>query len=215
LEEGLLGDLVEFEAQYNRFRPDIRDSWKETDVPGSGILYDLGPHLIDQALQLFGTPQTLTADVRIQRKKSKAVDYFDIRLDFGATRVILKGGMLVREQGPRYQIHGTKGSFIKFGDDVQDADARAGKLPSDPLWGLEPGWSNGLVHTEIEGEIVRQVYPTLKGDFGIFYQNLSKTLLNGVPLVEKPEHGYRVVKIIELALQSSREGRRVEVSFEY
>ena len=215
LQEGILGDIVEFEAQYNRYRPEIRNSWKETEVPGSGILFDLGPHLIDQALQLFGLPQTLTADVRKQRKGSKSVDYFDIRLDFGETRVILKAGMLVREQGPRYQIHGTRGSFIKFGDDVQDADAREGKLPSDPLWGLEPGWSNGLAHTEIEGEVVRQVYPSLRGDFGIFYQNLSNTLINGQPLVEKPEHGYRVVKIIEHALESSQQGRKVEVVLEY
>lgn len=209
-----LGEVVEFEAQYNRYRPEIRDSWKETAVPGSGILFDLGPHLIDQVLQLFGTPQSLVADVRMQRKGSAAVDYFDIRLDFGSTRAILKAGLLVREQGPRYQIHGTKGSFVKYGDDVQDADARAGKLPSDPTWGVEPDWSHGLLHTEIEGEVIKRIIPSEKGDFGIFYSQLYEAIVNGAELKEKPEHGYRVVKIIELALQSSDLGRKLSVNLE-
>lgn len=212
IQENLLGTLVEFEAQYNRYRPEMKQSWKETTTPGSGILYDLGPHLIDLTLCLFGLPQTITADIRRQRPATAADDYFDIRLDYGYHKAILKAGMLVREQGPRYQIHGTLGSFIKYGDDPQDMDARNSMLPSDPRWGLEPESQYGLLHTEINGEVVKKIIPSEKGDFGIYYNNLYETLAHSAPLQEKPEHGYNVVKLIELAQQSSTEKRTVAVT---
>jgi predicted dehydrogenase len=204
IRQGLLGTLVEFEAQYNRYRPELKNSWKETDVPGSGLLYDLGPHIIDQALTLFGLPKAISADIRRQRPGTQADDYFDLRLDYGFLKVILKAGMYVREQGPRYQIHGTRGSFIKYGDDPQDNDARAGMLPSDPAWGMEPASQFGLLHTEIDGQVIKKQIPSEKGDFGIYYRQLYDTLVYGAPLCEKPEHGYNVVKLIELATESNR-----------
>lgn len=204
INQKLLGDVFEFESQFNRFRPELKKSWKETPVGGSGILYDLGAHLIDQALCLFGLPKTLTADIRKQRPGTEADDYFDVRLNYGFTKVIMKAGMLVREQGPRFMIHGTNGSFIKYGDDPQDADARMGKMPTDPGWGLEPPESYGLLHTEISGEIVKKRIPSEKGDFGIYYQNLANTIRNGEPLHELPEHGFNVVRLIELAMESHR-----------
>lgn len=207
LSEKLLGDVFEFESQFNRYRPELKSSWKETPVGGSGILYDLGAHLIDQALSLFGLPQSITADIRKQRPGTEADDYFDVRLNYGFTKVIMKAGMLVREQGPRYMIHGTKGSFIKYGDDPQDADARAGKMPADAGWGMEPAESYGLLHTEINGEIIKRRVPSEKGDFGIYYQNLANTLLYGAPLREKPEHGFNVVRLIELAMESNQQQR--------
>jgi scyllo-inositol 2-dehydrogenase (NADP+) len=210
IDQKLLGDIFEFESQFNRFRPELKNSWKETPVGGSGILYDLGAHLIDQALDLFGLPLAVTADIRKQRPGTQADDYFDVRLDYGFNKVTMKAGMMIREQGPRYMIHGTKGSFIKYGDDPQDADARAGKMPTDPSWGLESEDSYGLLHAEINGEIVRKKIPSEKGDFGIFYRQLADTLLHGAPLREKPEHGYNVVRVIELAMQSNRERRTVK-----
>ncbi|RYF86827.1 MAG: hypothetical protein EOO00_12900, partial [Chitinophagaceae bacterium] len=120
LNEKLLGDVHEFNATYDRYRPDgIPGSWREAALPGSGILFDLGPHIIDQVLVLFGNPKTITADIRKQRKDVNADDYFNIWLDYGFLKVILHGGMLVREQGPRYMIQGTKGSFLKYGEDPQ------------------------------------------------------------------------------------------------
>lgn len=199
IQQQLLGPLLEFEAQYNRYRPQLKNNWKESEVPGSGILYDLGPHLIDLSLSLFGSPHTITADIRKQRPGTLADDYFDLRLDYGSMKVILKAGMIVREQGPRYQIHGTQGSFIKYGDDPQDQDARAGKLPSDPEWGLEPESQYGLLHTEHEGKLINKKIPSEKGDFGIYYQQLYDTIVHGAPLKEKPEHGHNVIKIIEYA----------------
>lgn len=205
IHQNCLGTLTEFEAQYNRYRPELKQSWKETDVPGSGILYDLGPHLIDQVLSLFGLPKSVTADIRRQRPGTQADDYFDLWLDYGFFKAILKASMYVREQGPRYQIHGTLGSFIKYGDDPQDLDARAGMLPADPRWGLEPESQYGLLHTEIDGKVIRKIIPSEKGDFGIYYQQLYNTLVQGQPLIEKPEHGFNVVRIIELALESHRQ----------
>ena len=110
LKENKLGEIVEFEAHYDRYRPEQRpNAWREENEPGSGILYDLGAHLIDQAFCLFGLPQFITADIRIQRPHARTTDYFELWLDYGFTKVILKAGMLVREPGPRYTIHGRHG----------------------------------------------------------------------------------------------------------
>lgn len=208
IKSGALGDVWYFEAQYHRFRPELKNSWKETSVPGSGILYDLGAHLIDQALHLFGIPQTLVAHTEMQRPGTEAIDYFDIILQFASTRVRLTAGMLVREQGPRLQLHGTKGSFIKNGDDPQDMAAREGILPSDPNWGLEDPSIFGLLHND-EG---KQIIPSEKGDFGLYYENFYKHVREGAVLREKPEHGYNVVTLIEQALLSSEQQQVMPVS---
>ena len=204
LAEKLLGDIVEYEAHYDRYRPELRpNAWREEDKPGSGILYDLGAHLIDQALYLFGIPRTITADVRKQRLNARTDDYFDLRFDYGFTKVILESGMLVREHGPRFMIHGTKGSFLKYGEDPQEALLRAGVLPNIPHWGEEPEAQWGTLHTEIEGKIVFEKYPTRKGSFGLYYLNLYRSLAEGKPLQERPEHGFNTIRMIELAMESS------------
>ena len=182
----------------------------EEDKPGSGILYDLGSHIIDQALYFFGPPKYMIADVRRQRPHARIDDYFDLRLDYGDLRVILKSGMLIREPGPRFMVHGTLGSFIKYGEDPQEAKLRAGESPLQPHWGEEDPENYGLLHTEINGTVVRERYPSLPGNFGGYYINLLKTLTEGSPLLEKPEHGYNTIRMIELALQSSASGCRVE-----
>jgi scyllo-inositol 2-dehydrogenase (NADP+) len=206
----LLGDIHEFEGRYDRYRPGPKpNAWREEAKPGSGILYDLGPHLIDQALCLFGLPQTLTADIRLQRPLAKVDDYFSLQLDCGLTKVALKAGMLVREPGPRYLIHGTQGSFIKWGDDVQEALLKAGTLPTAPDWGLEPEEQYGLLHTEVHGEVVNKNVRSLPGNFGLYYQHLYQTITTGAPLRERPEHGFNTIKLIELARQSSAEKRTV------
>lgn len=202
LRQDLLGPVHEYEAQYNRYRLETRAGWKESDEAGGGILYDLGPHIIDQALVLFGLPRFITADIRKQRPGVTADDYFDIRLDFDSVKVTLKAGMMVREQGPRYMIHGLKGSFIKYGDDPQEIPLRNNELPVGDQWGMEPEELYGLLHTEINGKPVRERVPSEQGHFGAFYTNLYETIVNGAPLVEKPEHGYNTVRIIERAYES-------------
>lgn len=206
LGENLLGEIVEFEAHYDRYRPGAKpNAWREENKPGSGILYDLGAHLIDQALYLFGIPKTITGDIRLQRPHAKTDDYFDLRLDYGFTKVILKACMYVREPGPRYLINGVNGSFIKYGEDPQEALLRAGEFPPQPHWGEEPEEFWGLLHTEIDGKIIKEKYPSVPGNFYLYYQNLFQTLVHGAPLLEKPEHGFNTIRMIELALESNRQ----------
>ena len=185
---------------------------REENTPGSGILYDLGAHLIDQAFCLFGLPRFVTADIRIQRPHARTTDYFELWLDYGFTKVILKAGMLVREPGPRYLIHGRMGSFIKSGEDPQEALLRKGILPTAPDWGMESDDIYGFLHTEFNGKLIREKYPSLPGNYGGFYADLYNTIRKGAVLRVKPEHGYNVIRLIELATQSSEEKRRVECS---
>lgn len=205
LGQQLLGDVHDYEAHYDRYRVEAKpNAWREEPLPGSGIWYDLGAHLIDQALYLFGMPKTITADIRMQRPHARATDYFDVRLGYGFLTVTLKSGMMVREPGPRYAIHGVKGSFLKSGEDPQEVYLRAGKLPSQvPNFGVEDESLYGLLHTEIDGVVVNKKYPTLKGNYGYYYENLYKTIREGAELREKPEHGYNTIRIVELGLESS------------
>lgn len=213
LDEHILGEIHEFNATYDRFRPDpIPGAWRETPVPGAGILYDLGPHIIDQALVLFGSPEAITADVRKQRAHARATDYFNIWLHYGFLKVILHSGMLVREQGPRYMIQGTLGSFIKYGEDPQEEKLRAGQLPVGDDWGREPESSYGILHTEINGQVVRKTIPSRKGDYGMYYKNIYETIVNDAPLKEKPEHGFNTIRIVELAIESSAQKKTIACS---
>ncbi len=210
----LLGDLHEFTAHYDRYRPDPRTYglWREEPIPGSGILYDLGSHLMDQSLVLFGKPTHVYADIRRQKSYSQVDDYFNVELDYGFLKVTLHGGMLVREMGPRYMMHGTKGSYIKSGEDQQEERLKAGELPVGENWCYEPEEMHGLIHTEIDGEVVRKKYPSLKGDFGDYYRDLYKSIRESAPVKVKAEHGHNVVRIIELAFESSEKKARVEVT---
>lgn len=213
LQQQTLGSVHEYECHFDRYRPEAKaNAWREEPKPGSGILYDLGSHLIDQALCLFGLPKEITATVKMQRPHARIDDYFDIRLDYDVARVILKSGMLVREMGPRYMLHGTLGSYIKSGDDPQEALLKEGHLPTGEDWGLEPAGNEGLLHTEQNGTVIRQLLPSMAGNFGDYYRNLYNSIVHGAPLREKPAHGYNTIRIIELALQSSAEKRTLPVN---
>jgi predicted dehydrogenase len=213
LGDGLLGEPREFFAHYDRYRPDPRTYglWREETLPGSGVFYDLGPHLIDQALVLFGLPKAITADIRKMKSYSKVDDFFDVKLDYENLIVTLHSSMLVREMGPRYMIHGTKGSFIKNGEDPQEDLLKAGVLPISKDWGKEDEQNFGLLHTEINGEVVKKIYPSLQGSFGFYYDNLFETIRNGAPLMETAMDGYQVIRLIELAFKSSEERRTIYI----
>jgi scyllo-inositol 2-dehydrogenase (NADP+) len=211
LEAGLLGDVSSFTSRYDRFRPVPKGSWKEEDVPGSGVLYDLGPHLIDQALQLFGLPETLWADVGIQRPGVEAVDYLHLVLRYGRLRVLLHAGMEVRDPGPRFEVHGDRGSFVKHGLDLQEQALRAGGRPGDPGWGSEPSDRHGTLTTEAAGLELRGRLASVPGDYGAFYAGMAAAI-GGDGLVPVPAAEARdVIMVIELALASAREGRVVRV----
>ena len=214
LDRKLLGELHTFTTHYDRYRPDPRTYglWREKPAPGSGVFYDLGSHLVDQSLVLFGHPKRVLADIRKQKPYSVVDDYFDVQLDYGFLKVTLHSSMLVREMGYRYELQGTKGSFLKSGEDPQEERLKAGELPVGDDWCREPEDQYGLIHTDINGQVVREKMVSEKGDFGNYYRNLYKTIREGAPLREKPEHGYNVVRMIELAFESSAKSAWVEVN---
>lgn len=207
LDKNLLGDIHDYEAHFDRYRPFPKpgNAWREQPIPGSGITYDLGPHLIDQALCLFGLPKNIYADIRCQRSFAVVDDCFEIQLDYGYLKVVLRSGMLVREQGPKYLIHGTKGSFIKYGEDPQEEKLKAGVLPNTKDWGKEDEKNNGLLHTEIDGDVIFEKYVSQKGYYGLFYENLYETIVHHAELKAKPQHAYNTIRLVELAFESSKQ----------
>ncbi|HEY9661868.1 MAG TPA: oxidoreductase [Allocoleopsis sp.] len=206
LEAGYLGRLVEYEAHYDRFRPLLKPgAWRETNAEGSGLLFDLGSHLIDQAQVLFGLPNAITADIRTQRSGSQADDYFEVVLDYEAVKVILKGGMLVREQGPHFILHGTNGSFMKYGMDVQEEALRQGRSPSEPDWGVEPPEQWGTLNTQLGNLHFQGKLETVKGCYQAFYENIYQAITAGAELAVKPETARDTIRLIELAQQSHQQ----------
>ncbi|PUZ26716.1 Predicted dehydrogenase [Chitinophaga costaii] len=201
---GMLGTLVEFEAHYDRFRNYFRPgAWREEDMPGAGIWYDLGAHLVDQVQQLFGLPTAITADIRIQRPGGKTIDSFDVRLDYPGLKVTLKGGMLVREPGPTFLLYGTEGSFIKYGMDVQEDTLRAGGLPhGNTSWGLEPSNIWGKLNTTYNGQHFIGQVESERGDYTGFYQNVYDAITGKAPLIVTPQQARNTIRIIEIAMQS-------------
>lgn len=208
VKSGVLGDIVSCEAHFDRYNPAFKHNWKEKDTPGSGVLYDLGSHLIDQALCLFGLPEELFANLEIQKQGGAAADYFQLILKYKGLSVTLKAGSLVREAGPRYAVHGTKGSYIKYGLDVQEAALKNGQLPKNSIdWGKEPEELWGKINTEVNGVHIVGKIESEAGDYREFYRNVYDAVLGRDALKVLPEQARNTIRIIELAMQSSAEKR--------
>src|SRR5713101_9932281 len=128
---GILGRIVQFESCYDRFRPQLKPgSWRESSRPGSGMFFDIAPHLIDHALLLFGLPEAVTADIRIERENAVADDSFDVTLHYGGSlRALLRATMLAPVTRPRFILHGTRGAYVKHAFDVQEPKLRDGRIP--------------------------------------------------------------------------------------
>lgn len=207
---GLLGRLAEYESHYDRFRNHPRPgAWREEPGAGGGILYDLGAHLIDQALALFGPPRAVTAALRVQREFAHAVDSFDLRLDYDRLKVSLGAGMLVREPRARFRLHGSSGSFVKRGMDPQEEALKRGEAPGAQGWGEEPPERWGTLDAEVGGVRVRGRVETVAGSYASFYQNVADAVRGRAELAVKPEESLNVIRVIELALRSDAEGRTV------
>jgi predicted dehydrogenase len=210
VEQRLLGEIVEAEFHYDRYKEDISPKvHKETPGPGTGALYDLGSHLVDQALQLFGMPDAVFADIQIMREVSKVDDYFELLLMYKKLRVRLKAGYLVREALPGYVLHGTKGSFIKAKTDVQENDLLSNIKPGTAGWGVEPDSQKGLLHTEINGEVVKKYIDSETGNYLDFYEGLYQTVREGKTAPVEATDALNVIRIIEAAFQSNIEKRVV------
>jgi predicted dehydrogenase len=211
-QSGVLGYIEYYEAHFDRYSPvRSRAAWRDEDQPGGGILYDLGPHLIDQAYVLFGKPEAVEADIQAQREGSMVDDYFRIDLKYPKRKVVLTAGMLVSEPGPRYIIHGIKGSFIKYGIDPQEALLRKGKKPEGEEWGSESPDHWGLITIDYDDLNFDGRIETEPGNYMGFYNNVYDVLTRGAELAVKPDEARDVIRIIELAFESSRKKQNIEV----
>ena len=212
LDKKLLGEVVEAEFHFDRYREELSPKQhKEIPGPGTGVLYDLGAHLIDQALQLFGWPSKLFADIRTIRPVSKVDDYFEVLLYYPNLRVRLKASYSVREALPGYIIHGLKGSFIKPKTDVQEALLQAGSIPGGADWGREPETEKGLLHTEIDGVEERKYIDSEQGNYDDYYSGIYEAIRNNKPVPVTAEEGMNVIRVIEAAFESSKAQKVVQL----
>jgi predicted dehydrogenase len=206
---GLLGRVVHFESHFDRYRPSVRDRWRERNGPGSGLWYDLGPHLLDQTLQLFGRPEGILLDTAQHRDAAQIDDYFHAVLRYGALRVHLHADMLSAHLPPRFTIHGTNGSLTKHGLDPQEDALKAGLRPPAADWGrdLEP-----FTFTTIEADRrhTRDI-PALPGDYAAYYAALRDCLRGEAPNPVPPSEAISVIELLELGLESA--ALRREISF--
>ncbi|MGG1575044.1 oxidoreductase [Fictibacillus sp. NRS-1165] len=209
LSEDTLGEIVEYEAHFDRYRPEVRDRWREKPGKGAGMLYDLGSHLIDQAIFLFGEPEFVTANVFAQRKNSATDDYFHIIMGYENLRVILHSGSIVVDQGPRYKVHGSKGSFIKYGIDGQEDALKAGKVPGSNEWGRDKEEWFGKLTLSREGQQVEEIIETVPGNYAAYYEQVYEHIKEGKACPVSGEDGLKTIRVIHAALQSSREKKTV------
>jgi scyllo-inositol 2-dehydrogenase (NADP+) len=201
---GELGRIVRFETSYDRFRPQLKGVWRERAEPGAGILYDIAPHLIDHALQVFGLPEAITADARIEREDAVVDDSFDILLHYpGGARAALRSSILAAEQRPRFVVFGTKGSFVKTTFDPQENNLRYGNIPAEGSWGAEPEENWGVL-TIPEGEsVVKKRVPNAAVDYRDFYANLRDAILGKAKLAVTPRYALNVMRMLNIAQESS------------
>ncbi|HEU4634994.1 MAG TPA: Gfo/Idh/MocA family oxidoreductase, partial [Edaphobacter sp.] len=207
---------------FDRFRPLPREAtWKEAGNDANGMLFDLGPHLVDQALALFGAPESITASVRRDRDTTEIEDAFDITLHYPRLQAICRATMLAAEPSPRFLIHGTHGSFRKYGLDPQEP-ALVGGAKVPPMgdareWLGEPesAWGTLVVAPDPSepGDLKRTTIKTEPGDYRGYYANVRDAILGSGKLAVTPEDGYRVIRLLELARQSSAEGRTLSAQF--
>lgn len=208
---GLLGRLVTFESHFDRYRPQPRQrGWREDGGPGGGTLFDLGPHLIDQALTLFGKPEKIFATVRTDRENGAVDDVFDIALFYPKLTAYLRATTLAKAAGPRFTLHGTQGSFVKFGLDPQEEALKSGANFDSAGFGAEPEDAWGKLY--LEGAAPQSVETEI-GDYRGIYANVRDALLGEAKLAVTPEQAWRTTRLIELARESSSQGRVLEVDF--
>lgn len=212
LDDKMLGEIVEAEFHFDRYNPVLSPkAHKETINSGSGILKDLGPHIIDQALYLFGFPNAVFADIRMIRKGTLVDDYLDILLYYPDFRMRLKSSFFVRESIPSYIVHGRKGSFLKVRGDVQEDNLKLGQQPNLDTWGKERKSLEGTLHTEINDDILNVKVPTLQGNYYDFFEGVYQAVANDKSEPVTAQDGVNVMRIIEAAIQSNEQKKVVNL----
>ncbi|MCX8998251.1 oxidoreductase [Rhizobiaceae bacterium BDR2-2] len=203
IESGVLGRIVHFETHFDRFRPAVRDRWRERAVPGGGLWFDLGPHLIDQTLQLLGLPERVTATIATQREGGQAADYAHVILDYGTARAILHGSMLVAGGVNRFTVHGEKGSVVKRHLDPQEPQLLSGMRPGLPGWGKD---DDQMILYDGERE---QTLPVPAGDQSRYYRDVARAIRGEGANPVTPHQALAVMAVLEAAVESSDTGRTV------
>jgi scyllo-inositol 2-dehydrogenase (NADP+) len=201
-----LGRIVRFETNYDRFRPELKQgAWRERVEPGAGILFDIAPHLIDHAMVLFGLPDAVTADVRVERASAVVDDSFDVMLHYAAgMRAVLRSTMLAVVTRPRFVVHGTRGSFVKQTFDPQEINLRRGVIPESGPWGEEAEEDWGVITTIEDDVAVKRSVPPANSDYRDYYANVRDAMLGRAELAVTPEYALQAMRVLELARESSR-----------
>jgi predicted dehydrogenase len=216
LASGQLGRVVHVESHFDRYRPKVPGRWRDENLPGSGLWFDLGAHLVDQVLQLFGPPDAVLVDLATQREGAQVNDWFHAQLKFDSRhpglRVILHGSALVPEDGPRWSVHGTEGSFIKYGLDPQEDALKAGRRPQLTAlqdWGQDPKVGQVVRHEPgiSSTQRVSRAAPDLPGNYLLFYSQLRDHLAGLGPVPVTPAQVRQVMAVLTLGEQSALEGR--------
>jgi predicted dehydrogenase len=211
VEAGTLGRIVRFETAYDRFRPQLKPgAWREAARPGSGILFDIAPHLIDHAFVLFGLPEAVTADARIERENAAADDAFDITLHYpNSMRAILRSSILAAAPRPRFVLLGTQGSLVKQTFDPQEMNLRRGYIPADKPWGYEPEENWGVLTIPKGDTLEKRRIPSANCDYRDYYANVRDAILGRADLAVTPEYALEVMRMLELARESSAKRRTI------
>jgi predicted dehydrogenase len=212
IEGGTLGDVRELISRFDRFDPVPRDRWRERAEPGGGLWFDLGPHLIDQALCLFGPPQSVTADMAALRDGAAADDYAQVVLAYARRRVTLHCTRLAAAPGPRFEVHGTRGSLVCHGLDVQEEQLKAGHVPGSPGWGED----SQPVYVTDGSRTPRQTEPLPRapGDYRRYYADVRDAIAGRGPNPVTPAEARRVMAVLECAIASARERRTLPFAAE-
>lgn len=208
--EGSLGRLVHFESRFDRWRPDAPTDrlWKE-DPSSGGVLLDLGTHLVDQALTLFGKPEAVSADVLCEREWAQVNDGFEIRLRYSGFTAVLGAICLSLPAGPRFHLRGAKGNYWKYGLDPQEAALNKVTLINDPAWGREPQSEWGTLHVDVGGGAVTRPVQPQTGDYRLYYAAVRDAVLGKAPVPVKPVEAWRTARILEWAQESSGSRREI------
>jgi scyllo-inositol 2-dehydrogenase (NADP+) len=211
---GELGRLVRFEANYDRYRPQLKaGAWRERPGPGAGIFFDIAPHVFDYALMLFGMPEAITADIRIVREGAVVDDTFDVVFHYrDGLRADLRSSILAVVPRPHLVLHGTRGAFVKQTVDPQELNLRYGNVRADEPWGAEPEEDWGVLTISENGQLTKRQIASVKCDFRDFYANLRDAMLAKASLVVSPESAVEMMRLLELARQSSDERRTIPVA---
>lgn len=202
LADGALGEVAYFESHFDRFRPQVRDRWREQAGPGSGIWYDLGAHLLDQALTLFGLPVSLTVDLAQLRPGAKATDYFHAVLNYPQRRVVLHGTLLAAAESARYIVHGSRGSYVKYGLDPQEERLKNGECPPQEDWGYD--MRDGVLSRAQGDEIVEETWLTLPGNYPAYYAGIRDALNGSGENPVPASQAIQVMELIELGIESAK-----------